>query len=35
MNKYQETMSHIEVDEEMKKRILQNVQERLEKSRGK
>ncbi len=34
MNKYQETMSHIEVDEEMKKRILQNVQERLEKEAG-
>ena len=34
MNKYQETMSHIEVDEEMKKRILQNVQGRLEKEAG-
>ncbi|MBR1440803.1 MAG: hypothetical protein IJ589_06220 [Lachnospiraceae bacterium] len=34
MNKYQETMSHIEVDEEMKKRILQNVQDRLEKEAG-
>ncbi len=34
MNKYKETMSHIEVDEEMKKRILQNVQERLEKEAG-
>ena len=31
MSKYQETMSHIKVDDEMKKRILQNVQEKLEK----
>ena len=30
MSKYQEVMNHIEVDDEMKKRILQNVQSKLE-----
>ena len=30
MSKYQEVMNHIEVDDEMKKRILQNVQNKLE-----
>lgn len=30
MSKYQEVMDHIKVDEEMKKRILQNVEKKLE-----
>ena len=30
MSKYQEVMNHIEVDDEMKKRILQNVEKQLE-----
>ena len=34
MNKYQETMSHIKVDDEMKKRVLQNVQENLDKEKA-
>ena len=32
MSKYQEVMDHIKVDDEMKKRILQNVEKQLEKA---